>query len=321
MTPTPAWTRWLLSEYFVLALSVLYFLLLLPVTPGLASPQNLANLFSGMLPLLIVAIGQTIVLITGGIDLSVTSTVALVSTAGALVMSGDRGLLAGSPWAVPAALAVMLLLGPAIGALNGVAITALRMPPFIVTLTTMMFLSGFAIWLTSSQNVYRLPPAFSGLARQGVVALAIAAAVALAAHALLSGTRLGRWLYAVGRNARTSLVSGVPVNRTIVAAYVLSGFCAAVAAILYTARLETGSPTMGQRILLDVIGAAVIGGTSLFGGQGKVAWTACGVLFMALVDNSLNLLGLSSFAILMAKGLVILTAALLDRLRRTYAAR
>jgi ribose/xylose/arabinose/galactoside ABC-type transport system permease subunit len=141
------------------------------------------------------------------------------------------------------------------------------------------------------------------------------APLAVGAHLVLSRTVFGRWLYAVGGNPRAARVSGVPVERVLVLAYVACGLCAAVAAVLYSARLETGSPVLGQRIFLDVIGGAVIGGTSLFGGRGTVRGTAFGVLFITLVDNSLNLMGLSSFTILMVKGGVILAAAVLDALR------
>jgi ribose transport system permease protein len=215
----------------------------------------------------------------------------------------------------------MLLIGAAIGVLNGAAITGLQMPPFIVTLTTMMFFSGFAIWLTQSRNIYQLPAAFTGIGRNTGFAVAVAAVASAAVWLLLERSLAGRWIFAVGRNARTAFVSGVPVNRTLVFTYITSGILAAIASVLYTGRLETGSPVLGQRILLDVIGATVIGGTSLFGGKGKVAWTAAGVLFMTVVDNSLALLGLSNFAVLMAKGTVILAAALLDTLRTRYALR
>ena len=308
------WRRAVLSEYFVLYLSVIWFAVVSPVTPGFASAENIANIFSSMLPLLVVAMGQTVVLITGGIDLSVTSTVALTSTAGALLMTKQDGAAV-----VIAAVAAMIAIGIVAGALNGFAIHALRMPPFIVTLTAMMFFSGFAIWLTQSRNIYELPRMFTAIGGGLAGSVAIAAGTAAVLHYTLTHTSLGRWLYAIGRNAKTSLVSGVPVSRTTVAAYTISGVCAALASILYTGRLETGSPVLGQRILLDVIGATVIGGTSLFGGRGKVLWTVFGVLFMTLVDNSLNLLGLSNFAVLMAKGFVILGAALLDAARQRYA--
>jgi ribose transport system permease protein len=307
------------SEYSVFYLTILYFLALAAFTPGLASAENAANIFSNLLPLLIVALGETVVLITGGIDLSVTSTIALSSVIGAMVMSGDQGWLGGSRWAAPAAVVAMLLAGAVVGLLNGAAITLLRMPAFIVTLTTMMFASGLAIWLTGSKTIYNLPPSFNAIGKGSLFivpyALVVAVLVALALHVTLTQTLVGRWLYATGHNAKAAEISGVPVGRTARLAYLISGLCAAVASILYTGRIETGSPVLGQRILLDVIGAAVIGGTSLFGGKGKVIWTASGVLFITLIDNSLNMLGLSYFFIIMVKGAVILLAALLDAWR------
>ena len=306
------------SEYLVLLLCGLLFALLAPFTPGLASPENAGNLLGSLSPLLIVAIGQTIVLIAGGIDLSVTSTIALTSVVGALVMNGETGWLKGHPLAMPAGVGARVLLGAVIGAGNGLAITKLRMPAFIVTLTTMMFLSGFAIWLTQSKNIAGLPPAFTLLGNRLWLSLPIAAVLAGFAHLLLTRSLFGRWLHAVGHNARTAHVSGVPVDGVVIAAYVASGVFAAVAAVLYTARLETGSPVLGQRILLDVIGATVIGGTSLFGGKGKVLWTLWGVLFLTLLDNALNLRGLSHFSIMMVKGSVILFAALLDTARNRW---
>lgn len=303
--------RLLFSEYFVLVLTALMLLTLAPFAPGLASGENAANAFSNLLPLLVVAVGQTFVLISGGIDLSQTSIVAFASTAGALLMTG------GGPGAAAAAIGVMLLIGVGLGILNGLAVTLLRMPAFMVTLTTMMFFSGFAIWLTQSRNVYQLPSQFTSIA--ALPAIVVAIAVTVLAHLALEKTLFGRWLYATGQNTRTSLVSGVPVNGTIIAAYVVSGLCAAIGSILYTARLETGSPLMGQRIFLDVVAAAVIGGNSLFGGKGKVLWTVLGVVFISLLDNGLNLMGLSNFAVLTVKGCVILGAATLDLARTRYA--
>jgi ribose/xylose/arabinose/galactoside ABC-type transport system permease subunit len=294
--------RILLSEYLVLYLSAAYALAVWPFAPGFASIQNLQNIFSYMLPLLAVAMGQTIVLITGGIDLSATSIIALASITGAWVMTGDAGLLAGSPVAVPLGVLAMLGVGMLVGLLNGLAISRLKMPPFIVTLTAMMFFSGLAIWSTRSEGISNLPRAFLELGYGSVwsipYALMVVVALGLLLHAGLSRTTWGRWTYAVGHSVQTATVS--------------AGACAAVGSVLSTARLETGSPVMLQRILLDVIGAAVIGGTSLFGGKGKILWTVFGVLFMTLIDNSLTMMGLSYFKIMMAKGAVILLAAFID---------
>ncbi|MEO1019823.1 MAG: ABC transporter permease, partial [Pseudomonadota bacterium] len=139
--------------------------------------------------------------------------------------------------------------------------------------------------------------------------------LAVAAHFLLSYTVFGRQLYAIGQNPKTAAISGVPVARCIILAFVISGVCAAISSILYTGRLETGTPILGERILLDVIGAVVIGGTSLFGGKGKIIWTVFGVLFLVLIDTSMKMLGLSLFFVLAIKGIVILLAAVIDALR------
>jgi ribose/xylose/arabinose/galactoside ABC-type transport system permease subunit len=217
------------------------------------------------------------------------------------------------------AVLVMLLAGALLGALNGVAVARLRMPAFIVTLTTMMFFSGFAIWLTQSRNIGGLPASFTRLGGNVWIALALAGVTGGLVHLGLSRSLFGRWLYAVGHNVRAANVSGVPVAGVVVGAYIASGLCAAVAAVIYTGQAEAGSPVLGQRILLDVIGATVLGGASLFGGKGKVLWTLWGVLFFKLIDNSLNLLNLTVFTITMVKGAVILGAAVLDATRQRLA--
>jgi len=302
-------------------LAIAYALVLLPFTPELASSAGVRNLMLALLPLFVVAVGQTLVLITGGIDLSVCSAMALSSVLGALAMNGETGWWAGRPFAVPCGLLVMLATGLGVGACNAAAVTLLRMPPFIVTLTTMMFFSGFAIWLTASNTINDLPPAFNRLGANLAWALPIGLSLGAAAHWWLSRSLVGHWLYAVGGNPRTALVSGVPVRAVTASAYLASGVCAALAAVLYTGQAEAASPVLGQRLLLDVVAATVIGGTSLFGGRGKVVWTLFGVLLVKLIDTTLNLLNLSLFAITMVKGSVILLAAWLDatrtRLERT----
>jgi ribose/xylose/arabinose/galactoside ABC-type transport system permease subunit len=305
------------SEYLVLVFCVLLFGGLAPFTEGLASPGNMGNITTALLPLLVVATGQTIVLIAGGIDLSVTSTIALSSVAGAMVMNDSTGVLKGHPAATAVGIAVMLGIGAAVGLFNGLSIARLRMPAFMVTLTSMMFVSGFAVWLSKSNPISGLPAGFTAPGQKFWLAVLISAALAIAAHVMLTRSVYGRWLHAVGHNARAARVSGVPVDRVLIGAYVVCGVFAAAAGILYTAKLETGSPVMGQRVLLDVIAATVIGGTSLFGGRGKVVWTLFGALFLTVLDNALNLLGMSHYSIAMVKGGVILLAALLDALRTT----
>jgi ribose/xylose/arabinose/galactoside ABC-type transport system permease subunit len=222
---------------------------------------------------------------------------------------------------------------------NGVAVAYLRMPPFMVTLVGLIAISAFALWLTQSNNIRPLPSGFTELGGGDLVSVyigekatpqiprreivsfvtwpaVIATLIAVAAHLLLSRTVFGRWVYAIGANRQAAEISGVPVRRVVVAVFVISALCAAAAAILYSARLEAGRPTLGGgAFLLDVIGAVVIGGTSLFGGKGKILWTVFGVLFFVLLSNTLNLMNLSSFHIDMVKGCVIIAAAMLDVLR------
>ena len=315
--------RLALSEYFVLVLCVAYVVAVSPFVPELLSWEVAGDVVSDMMPLLVVAVGQTFVLVVAGIDLSATAIISMAAVVGASIMSNSGGLLAGSPVAVPMAVASMLALGLAVGVGNGLAATRLNMPPFIVTLATRMFLAGSAIWYTTfhtaSSSIADLPDGFDAFADGSVYGvpntLLLAGAVTGAAHVVLSRSQLGRWLVAVGSNARTARISGIPVERTVVIAFAISGLCAATTAVIYASRMQTGSPIAGENILLDIIGAVVIGGTSLFGGKGKVIWTVFGVLFLVILDTSMKLLGASLFAIYIIKGGVILVAAIVDTFR------
>jgi ribose/xylose/arabinose/galactoside ABC-type transport system permease subunit len=321
--------RLLLSEYLVLLLTALYVVLMVPLVPEILALDTWRDIVGAMMPLLIVAVGQAFVLIVAGIDLSATSNLAIASVLAAAVMTLDGGPLAGGPgWlAIGAALVVFFGVGIALGSLNGACITQFNMPPFIVTLTTMIFFSGLAIWVTTlltddGSSIGHLPAGFAFLGQGRVLgvpfSVLIALLVCVAAHVTLSRTLYGRWLFAIGVNPRAAEVSGVPVRRVVFWAYAICGACAGIAAIVYTARLETGTPVLGQRILLDVVGAAVIGGVSLFGGKGKVIWVVFGALFLTVVDKGLSLLGLSLASVFAVKGAVILAAAIADAQRQRF---
>lgn len=334
----------ILSDHIVLVLTVICFLLIWAVYPHMADRRNIINLFSNVWPLLVLVIGQMFVLIVGGIDLSQTSIMAVTSVLGAMIMAGQfdpakfghnplwgivfseqGGLLAGSGWAVPSAVLIMLVVGVGIGLLNGLAVAKLKMPPFMVTLVAMSFYSGLAIYLTKSENIMHLPDSFIKIGKGSVghlpSAMLIVVMLAALAFVILNLSILGRWFYAVGQNIRTARVSGVPTERVIIMAYVVSGFCAGIGSILYSARLEAGRPTLGRNILLDVIGAAVIGGISLYGGKGSLLAAVYGVLFFVVLDNSLNKMPLEFYSVDIIKGGVILLAALLDSLRTNIASR
>ena len=348
----------ILSDFFVLYLSLAYFLALVPFLPTLTNPANLSNLLSNMWPLLVVAIGQTFVLTIGGIDLSQGAVIGLTSALGGalLATSGSSSVLANAPiWGlligeeggafngltggVWLGILMMLLAGALIGLLNGLSVSMLNMPPFMVTLVGLIAIGAFAIWLTQSENIRPLPDAYVKLGKGDIVSLyigpqddpkiprrqiysfitypmIIALGITIAAHLLMSRTVFGRYVYAVGASRQTAEISGVPVRRVIVTVFVISALCAAAGSILYSARLEAGRPTLGEgAFLLDVVGAVVIGGTSLFGGRGKIIWTVFGVFFFVLLSNTLNLMNLSAFVIDMVKGAVILAAAILNVLR------
>jgi ribose/xylose/arabinose/galactoside ABC-type transport system permease subunit len=285
--------------------------------PGFASVDNVSGILISAVPLLLLATGQTFVLVSGGIDLSAPSLVGLASVAGGLVMSGDTGLLSDHAAAPLWGFIAMVATGALAGLLSGVCIGALRMPAFMVTLTVGMFAGGLGVLLVrlaaNTETLFNLPRGFVSVGGTPVIAGTLAWMCAVAGHGLLATTTYGRMLQAVGYNSRAARVSGVPVARVTATAYVISGTLAAVAAVLMTGSLETASPTHGRTLLLDVIGATVIGGNSLSGGRGNVWGTALGVLFLAAIGNALTLLNLSDFVITMIKGVLILVAAVLDR--------
>jgi ribose/xylose/arabinose/galactoside ABC-type transport system permease subunit len=345
----------LLSDYFVLYLSLAYMAVLAPFIPTLLAPQNFVNILSNTWPLLIVAIGQTFVLAIAGIDLSQGAVIGITSVVGAMLiaMGGNPVILGGAPiWgsilteqgglfsglalAVPLGILMMILTAALIGALNGYAVAVIGMPAFMTTLVTMLIIGALAIYLPLSYNIEQLPESFIKLGKGDLVSLyfgakdesqiprkivysfitypmVIALSVAFFAHMLLNRTVFGRQVLAIGANRKAAEISGVPVRRVIIIVFMISAVCAAIASVLYSARLGAGRPTLGAgTFLLDIIGAAVIGGTSLFGGKAKIKWTFFGVLFFVLLSNSLSYMNLTAFQVDMVKGVVIAAAALLD---------
>lgn len=304
----------------IIAVCLIYYLLMALTVPGFFGVNNSWNLIYNFIPILILAVGQTFVILTAGIDLSITAIIALTSVVGGYLMSDDTGLFSSPYMAVTAGIVGMLATGAVIGIVNGVAVANLKMPAFMVTLTTMMFFSGMAIWLTRSQSIYNLPSLLVDAPYKTFLGLPypvyLGVLVFVLGYLVLNRTMLGVWIYSVGSNIKASWISGVNVYITLVIVYAISGVCAGLGSLVYTARLETGSPVMGQNILLDVIGAVIIGGTSLFGGRGKLLWTAGGALLMTMLDNSLNLVGMSFFLIMVVKGVIILLTALYNQFRK-----
>lgn len=327
------------GEGFVALLIVVYVIAMSPFAQGMLSERNLLNVLSNFWPLAIIVIGQTFVLVLAGIDLAQTAIINLTNTVGALLVArmleptlfqgsalwnvviGPEGGPLGGGWpGIVLAVLIVVAIGALLGSLNGLAIARLKMPPFMVTLGTMLLFSAVAVWLTRSENVTNLPDEYIAIGQAQVwgaltVPAIIAVVLGLAAHYILSRTPFGGWLYAAGTSRQAAIISGVPYKRVVITAYALSGVFATVGGLLYSARLEAGRPTLADDLLLDVIGAAVIGGVSLFGGKGSVIGAALGALFFVVLSNSLNLLNLPFTLVFIVKGLVIVAAALLDVVR------
>jgi ribose/xylose/arabinose/galactoside ABC-type transport system permease subunit len=288
-------------------------LLLWILTPHFLTVSNLLNVLEQTSINAVVAVGMTFVILSAGIDLSVGSVLALSGVVMATLL--HQGVA--PPYAVAGGLAT----GFGFGALNGIAIAWGRLPPFIATLGMMSIARGFALLFTEGRPVSGFEPGFRSLATSrllGVPApVVITAAVYLAARVVLSSTRFGRYVYAMGGNEEATRLSGVNVRLHKTLVYGVSGLTSAVAAVLLTARLNSAQPIAGIMYELDAIAAVVIGGTSLAGGEGGVGGTLIGALIMGVLRNGLNLLGVSSFLQQVVIGLVIVFAVLLDTMLKS----
>jgi len=272
-------------------------------------------------------LGATAVIITGGIDLSVGSVLALAGVADALAIKAGAS--------IPVGILVGLVVGGICGAINGVFITRLKLPPFIATLGMMLVARGFALRLTDAQPVSGLGQSFGTLGNGTLFRIetigangfpnvsfpgipypvVIMVALAIGLWMVLSRTRLGRHIYAVGSNAEAARLSGVNVNRVTLFTYVLSGVLAGLTGCVLMSRLVTAQPNEGVMYELDAIASAVIGGTSLSGGIGSVSGTIIGAFTIGILRNGLNMLGVSSFTQQIIIGLVILLTVCIDQLR------
>jgi ribose/xylose/arabinose/galactoside ABC-type transport system permease subunit len=293
-----------------------YTILVLLFVPKFAHPNNILDILVQSADLIIFAIGLTFVLLNGGIDFSIFSIVGLVSILGAMIMNKDSGLLSSSHYGFIIAIIVMLAIGVIIGFLNGVSVVFLKMPSFIATMASFLIFSGLALFISKSETIPGLPREFIFIGGGRIFfipfPIIIAVIVILITNYLLSKTVFGRYIFAIGTNPRTSLISGLPVKSTIVKLFVISGFLAALGGIVMTARVGAGMPSMGQERLIDVATATIIGGTSMFGGVGTIGGVVAGALLITVINNSLDLLGISWFVINIIKGLLILTMAFVD---------
>jgi ribose transport system permease protein len=289
--------------------------------PVFLTRQNLLNVANQIVVVAILSAGLTLVILTGGIDLSVGSLIALAAVvATRLVRDHGGGANAGPGGLLLAAFAGLLLVG-ATGAASGGVIVRFNLPPFIATLAVMQAASGLAFILAQGQSIYELPELATWLGRgTGWVglphAVLLMGLVFAATHVLLTRTVLGRQLYAVGGNEAAARLSGVPVGRVKLFAYTACAGLAGLGGIVMASQLKSGAPTYGTSYELYAIAAVVVGGASLTGGQGNVLGTLIGALIIAVINNGMNLTGVESYTQKVVLGLVILAAVLLDQWRK-----
>lgn len=258
---------------------------------------------------LLIAVGMTFVILAGGIDLSVGSTVALVS-----ILTGEFMITLNLPPLLAAGLA--LLCGVLVGLVNGVIVATTAIPPFVVTLGMLAVARGLALGITQGQTISGLPAPFLVLGQGSLAGIPIpiwiAAGVAVVAHLVLSRTRFGRNVFFVGSNEQAAVLSGIRVRRTKIIIFAIAAGLASLEAVIETARLSVGQPSAGNGYELVAIGAVVIGGASLFGGEGSILGTVLGTLLLALIQNGLILLGISAYWQQVFSGVIIVAAVALN---------
>lgn len=315
-TPTAALPRFIArinlrdaGTFFGLILIFAVFAVLNPVF--LTSP-NLINILQQSSINACIALGMTFVIISGGIDLSVGPAAAISAVVGATLM------VAGVP--IPLAVIGAIMTGMACGLFSGTLIAVAGLQPFIVTLGGLSLYRALSLIFTGGNPIFGIPPEFrqaiNGLVFGVPVPVIIVAIIAVTLWVVLNRTPLGEYILAVGGNPEAARIAGVPVVRTKITVYVLSGGLAAVAALILTGRLGAADPTMGNLWELDAIAAAAIGGASLMGGKGSVVGTIMGAIILGGLRNGLTLMNVQAFYQLLATGIIIIVAMLIDRATR-----
>ena len=305
-----------LQEYGIGVALVLEVALFSLLSPYFLTTDNVLNVTLQTSITAIIAVGMTFVILTGGIDLSVGSLVALVGVVTTMMLKIDIPITAVFVVAVFGG----LLAGTFSGFAAGVFITRFRIAPFIATLALMTIWRGTGFILTGGRPIWELPPQFSALATGRLVGLPIPTLLMLltfaAAHIVLTRTRFGRAVYAVGGNIEAARLAGIRTSAVLVSVYTVSGVLSAMSGILLASRINSGQPNAGLMYELDVIAAVVVGGTSLSGGKGTVLGTLIGSLLIGVLRNGLNLLNVESYVQQVVVGAVILLAVMWDQLQK-----
>ncbi len=303
--------------FFILVIFVIFFSI---TARGFFSLLGLRNIAVFVSEPLLLAVGETFVIISGGIDLSVGAVLGFTGVVGALIMRGIWVSTQSIALSIIVATLAGLAIGTAIGTINGLIIAKLRVPPFVVTLGMLGIARGITFVITSGQAIIGLPDALGAIGNLNFfgflpVTTLVAILIILLASLALSRTRVGRYAYAIGGNRQATVRAGVPVARYTIIIYAISGFLAGCAGFMLLARFATGSPLAGQNSELNAIAAAVIGGTSLFGGIGSIGGTAVGALIIVVLLVGLVILNVQPYWQMAAVGAILILAVFIDNLR------
>ncbi len=288
--------------------------------PTFLLAENLRNVANQISVIAIIAIGMTMVIVAGGIDLSVGSLIALSAVVIARVIGALGGAGASSGGVILGVLAALAVCA-AIGSFSGLMITSFRIPPFIATLAMMQVAAGVAYIISQGKPIYQLPEGFVWLGRGHdpvahlPVAVLLMVVLYILAWVVMERTTFGRYLYAVGGNSEAARLAGIRVRVVQWVAYALCALLAGLGGIVMASQLKSGAPTYGLTYELYVIAAVVVGGTSLSGGEGKIFGTLIGAFIIAVIQNGMNLMHIESYTQKVVLGLVILAAVLIDRLK------
>lgn len=300
---------WLIArKYATLFILVIFLIAMAFLSDRFFTFKNLTNVGRQISLNAILALGMTLVIISGGIDLSVGGVCALGCCVCAKILNSTGSSLL--------AIAVVLLIGLAVGAFNGFVVSKTGIAPFIVTLSTVSIIRGITLVMTNASPMPISNVAFKFIGQGTLLGIPfpiyITLILAIITAFVMNKTVFGRYVYAIGGNERSAVVAGIQVKKVKISVYMLSGFLAAFTAIIYTSRLSSGVPSLGDGFEMDAITAAVIGGASLAGGQGHIWGTMIGAVIIGILNNALNLLNINSYFQDIVKGVVVLLAVLFD---------
>lgn len=302
------------SSAGILAVLAVMVVLFSSLNPNFLTQRNLGNILRQVSIIGVCAVGMTAVVLTGGIDLSVGSVIGLSAVLGAMMMS--------SGVAIPVAILIALVLGVVAGLFNAFCVTVLRIPPLVTTLGTWTAWRGLIYVITGGRAIYGIPESFRFVGQGNVSIVPVSAIIMVVAFVLgyivLEKTVFGRRIYCIGGNVEAARLSGIKVNRELTKVYVASAVLASVSGLILMSRVNSGQPSAGAGYELSVVTAVLLGGVSVYGGEGRLYKVIIGVVFMGVLANGMLMLNIGEFQQQLARGLVLLVAVAMDILTKSY---